>query len=289
MKRLQSLRQQYEDVEIPIELNSIVQQSIQQVKKERRHNRSMKGLGMALIAALTLFFGSIYMNTSLAQAMSKVPVLGAIVDVLTAQQYSVREDRFQADIWIPTIQGLEHPAFEKALNEQYLAEAKEKYRAFEQQVATMKQSENGYYQLYADFEVITETDQLLVIAHRDVQTMASGFEKVRYDTIDKVNGVVLSLPALFKNDTYISVISSYIKEEMARQMAQDEEIVYFIEEEGQPFQQIDANQSFYINDQHTLVISFDEYEVAPGSMGVVSFEIPTALLSKLLVSDYYIH
>ena len=34
---------------------------------------------------------------------------------------------------------------------------------------------------------------------------------------------------------------------------------------------------------------FDEYEVAPGSMGVVEFEIPTEVLADILVSNEYIH
>nr|MCX3330750.1 DUF3298 domain-containing protein [Bacillus pacificus] len=34
--------------------------------------------------------------------------------------------------------------------------------------------------------------------------------------------------------------------------------------------------------------SFDEYEVAPGYMGVTEFKIPTKVISKLLVGDRYI-
>lgn len=37
------------------------------------------------------------------------------------------------------------------------------------------------------------------------------------------------------------------------------------------------------------MISFDKYEVAPGYMGVVEFEIPTDVLQEDLVSMKYIH
>jgi hypothetical protein len=47
--------------------------------------------------------------------------------------------------------------------------------------------------------------------------------------------------------------------------------------------------NFYINEDGKLVISFNEYDVAPGFMGVVEFVIPTDLIKDLLVSDYYIH
>lgn len=64
MKKLQSLRQQYKVVEIPIELNSVLRKSIQKVKKERQYKRSVKGLGVVAIAESShlkfrlIFFGS---------------------------------------------------------------------------------------------------------------------------------------------------------------------------------------------------------------------------------------
>ena len=50
-----------------------------------------------------------------------------------------------------------------------------------------------------------------------------------------------------------------------------------------------ANQNFYITQQGKLVIVFDKYEVAPGSMGIVDFGIPITLLADVLVSNEYIH
>ncbi len=50
----------------------------------------------------------------------------------------------------------------------------------------------------------------------------------------------------------------------------------------------DINQNFYINKEGKFVISFDEYEVAPGYMGVQEFIIPTEIISNILVSDEYI-
>jgi len=55
------------------------------------------------------------------------------------------------------------------------------------------------------------------------------------------------------------------------------------------FKAITAKQQFYISDKGKLVISFDKYEVAPGYMGVVEFEIPTEVLQNILVSNKYIH
>lgn len=42
---------------------------------------------------------------------------------------------------------------------------------------------------------------------------------------------------------------------------------------------IDANQNFYFDENGTLFIVFDEYAIAPGSEGMVTFAIPKAVIS----------
>ena len=104
---------------------------------------------------------------------------------------------------------------------------------------------------------------------------------------------MITLPSLFKNKDYVQVISDEIKQQMKKQTTDSKgEQVYFIKgmdaEITDGFDQIQANQSFYINKKHELVISFNEYEVAPGSMGPVKFVIPTKVIQSLLVSNQYI-
>ncbi|WP_347177995.1 RsiV family protein [Sporosarcina thermotolerans] len=141
----------------------------------------------------------------------------------------------------------------------------------------------------AGYEVITDNDQILSIMRYQVNTVGSSSTTMRYDTIDKVDNVLITLPSLFKDDSYIDAINAYIEGEMERQMAADEMISYFTENEyGEGFATIRSDQNFYITNDQQLVISFDKYEVAPGYMGVVTFEIPTEVVKKLLVSDVYI-
>ena len=42
------------------------------------------------------------------------------------------------------------------------------------------------------------------------------------------------------------------------------------------------DQHFYLNEEGQLVIVFDEYAVAPGSMGMPEFVIPSDLLFGML-------
>ena len=116
---------------------------------------------------------------------------------------------------------------------------------------------------------------------------------MRYDTIDKKNEILLSLPMLFKDDQYIELISENIKEQMAAAMKSDPDASYYIDTEDvqlpfEGFQSIQANHNFYINKDNRLVIAFDKHEVAPGYMGIQEFVIPTEVIDSCLVSHTYI-
>ena len=46
------------------------------------------------------------------------------------------------------------------------------------------------------------------------------------------------------------------------------------EDMGNKFIGVDETTPFYINEKGNVVISYNEYDVAPGYMGIVEFEIP---------------
>ena len=71
-------------------------------------------------------------------------------------------------------------------------------------------------------------------------------------------------------------------------MEQDESKAYWLDDEVDEwnFKEISEDVDFCINESGKLVIIFDEYEVAPGYMGVVSFEIPTEVVQPIVKEGY---
>ena len=287
MKKLQNAKKKYEEIEIPVELNNIVKNSIKEAKRNQKRRKPVKQWGIGLAAAAALFVTSVNVSPALAQSLSSVPMLGSIVQVVTVQEIKIAEDNFNADISTPNVTGLENKELEQMLNDKYIAENEALYDNFQKKMEEMKAAGGGNYAVNADYEVLTDTDSLLVIANRNLEVMASGSESATYDNIDKEHELYITLPSLFKDDSYVQVISAYIKEEMKKRMA-NEEVVYFMEEDQDGFTSISSDQQFYITADNKLTISFDEYEVAPGYMGMVTFEIPTEVIRELLISDYYI-
>lgn len=290
MKKINKLKKDYDKIEIPSELEDIVKDSIRQAKATKKKRLFLKQWSIGAAAAAALFIGSINISPAMAQSMANIPVLGSIVEVFTVQKLALDENTYQADLATPAIDGLENEGLQTSLNDKYIEENKALFEQFKQEVAEMKKAGDGHLGIDTGYEVMTDTTQILSIARYEVNTVASSSTTMKYDTIDKQENILITLPSLFKDKQYIDSISSYIADEMKRQMTEDEEISYFLDDSfAADFEGIKHDQNFYITSNHKLVISFDKYEVAPGYMGVVTFEIPSDILSDLLISDTYIN
>ena len=288
---MNKFRNEYENIEIPDELEFLVRTTIkEQEKKMKRKNIINKSVIAAAVAGV-VFVGSINLSSEISYALSEVPVLGSIVRVLTFKTFELKDNNFDAELKTPAIEGLDSK-LEAMLNEKYLDENQKLYDDFMKEIDELKKAdmEEAHMGIASGYEVKTDTDKLLVIGRYVVNTAGSSSTTIKYDTIDKQNKILITLPSLFKDEAYIDIISENIKAQMKEQM-KDENNVYWLEDEmmgDENFSNIDKNQSFYITKDNQLVIAFDKYEVAPGYMGNPEFIIPSELLKDTLVSEEYI-
>lgn len=296
LKKLEKLRKEYMETPIPKELNDSVTSSINKGIMENRRRtifRRMKVISASTAASLVVFAAGINMSPVFADTVSQIPVLGKIVNVLTIKQYNLDEDNYNANIKVPSIVGLENKELENSLNEKYLTENKKLYEDFISDIEQLKKEGGGHMGVDSGYIVKTDTEKILSVARYVVNTAASSSTTMKYDTIDKESELLITLPSLFKNEEYIDIISQEIKKQMLEQNKADENRHFWIEEIEDSdftglFEKISKEQNFYINADNKLVISFDKYEVAPGYMGILEFEIPTEIISNLLVSNEYV-
>ena len=282
---------------IPNELDFLVKKA---VKDSRKHGKKRKSIikkttisAASVAASVVLLTAGINTSPVFASTLSKVPVIGGIVEVLTFREYAVNEETFNANIKVPSIEGLENKTLENSLNEKYLAENKMLYEEFINEMEDLRENGGGSLGVDSGYIVKTDTDKLLSIGRYVVNTVGSSSTIMKYDTIDKEKEILITLPSLFKDDTYLDIISENIKKQMIEQNKADDSKFYWVEgiKQNVPielFERISKDQNFYINADDKLIISFDKYEVAPGYMGVVEFIIPTEILSDILVSNEYI-
>ncbi len=240
----------------------------------------------ATIAAAFLAICLILPNTGypVAQALSEIPVLGTVFRAVTFREYAEETDTTDVDVKTPKIEaegqgkGAADAVSKEidAMNEAAVKQFKKEHR------------DGGYGSLDIYYDVAADTDRWYTVRVVREETAASGAAEVDYYTFDKSTGESVILSDLFEKDAYITHISENIKDQMRAQMKRDDSVSYFIDSDlpDEDFKEIDPNQDFYIDEDGGLVVCFDEYEVAPGSMGTVSFKVPKSVYRVDLKPEY---
>lgn len=291
--KMKQLKKEYMDIPIPEELDFLVRKSLKDggVKRYKKSNK-YKWIG-GVVASVFIFTAAINTSPTFANALSEIPVVGSIVKVLTFREYKLEKDTYSANIEVPAIEGLENKELQNSLNEKYLQENKKLYDEFIADIEDLEKNGGGHMGVASGYEVKTDNDRILSVGRYVVNIVGSSSTTFQYDTIDKKEQILITLPSLFKDESYVDIISENIKEQMREQMKNDENKIYWVSDAGleepmEYFDRISKEQSFYINNDGKLVISFDKYEAAPGYMGVVEFVIPTEVISDILVGNEYI-
>lgn len=279
----------------------------------KRFARMMKGIAVcaAVLAAALIILPNT--TASIAYAMGQIPIIGPFINVVTFRDYQYDSERNMADINIPEIRieevgesagegaGEQTEEFANISVDQISdnnAPAAELDRTVEEINAEIKEitdelitefeeglkMEGNYQDIVVQSEVLLTTPSYFTLKLICYQGAGSGYQWNYYYTIDLNTGKRLTLSDIFvEGSDYLDIISDSIKEQMREQMAADENVYYWLEDEITEwnFVSITEDASFYINADNQVVIGFDEGEVAPMYMGTVEFEIPNEVLDGI--------
>lgn len=301
-KKLEEMRQNYENIKIPAELRQRVEAGIRQAKEETKMKKRSKVIvytgrvAGGVAAAMVMITVMANSGAAIAHAMAKIPVIGAIAEVVTFREYESTDNNnnMEADIKIPEISvknedGTVNEEATQKINKSIQEYTDEIIAQYEADVKAAGEGE-GHMNVELDYSVITDSDRLFSIRFDQLLVMASGTQMVKIYHIDKQTGEMIGLDGLFKDGAdYITVLSENIKEQMKERMAADESLVYWVDNEDMSewnFESIKEDNTFYVNENGKLTIVFDEYEVAPGYMGSVEFEIPTEIIQDLVQEGF---
>lgn len=301
-KKLEEMRQDYENIKIPAELRQRVEAVIRQAKEETKMKKRSKVIvytgrvAGGVAAAMVMITVMANSGAAIAHAMAKIPVIGAIAEVVTFREYESTDNNnnMEADIKIPEVSvknedGTVNEETTQKINKSIQEYTDEIIAQYEADVKAAGEGE-GHMNVELDYSVITDSDRLFSIRFDQLLVMASGTQMVKIYHIDKQTGEMIGLDGLFKDGAdYITAVSENIKEQMKERMAADESLVYWVDNEDMPevnFKSIKEDNTFYVNENGKLTIVFDEYEVAPGYMGSVEFEIPTEAVEDLVQEGF---
>lgn len=219
---------------------------------------------------------------AMVQALEHIPVLGPVVRVVDLHSYFWSWGDTGISVEEPVLEG-DGPAVDEINGEKaaFIARMKETFLDY------TARKYLGYVAEDITYEVMRDDDALFILRFDATLNAGGSMDCHRHIVLDQQTGQVLSLADLFQSGAnYVFPISREIKAQMAEQINAGEASYYLSGEgwlEEDCFQSIDPEQQdFYINEDGRLVIAFDEYEVAPGSMGAPEFTIPTSVLGGIL-------
>ena len=278
-----------EQTEIPDSVKNRIEQTLVDLPEKKPVKKQIRILPRIAASAACFVFIILFLlpnvSVTYAQALEQLPVIGDLVRVVTIRNYYYDDNHWKMDINIPQIESEDSKSVDyinKDVSELTTALVNQFYKDLE------ITGNNGYGSIHVDYEATTNTDRWFTLKLSVSETAASSNTYFEFYHIDKKQGKIVELGDLFNTDKFSDILVAEIKMQMQEQMANDENISYWINNSGigEEFATVSADHNFYWNENGDLVIVFDEYEVGPGSMGTPEFVIDRDVIKDILKSEF---
>ena len=238
---------------------------------------------ISTFAAIMIFTISLNVNEAFAENMFRLPVVSEIAKLLTFREYSYETEGLKASVKIPNITDLSDDEFKKHINdiinekvEIALEEANEsaaEYKeAFLSTGGTEEEYESRKIEATVNYEIKSQNETILSFLVYSYDSIAAVSAEYSYYNLDLVNNEVITLND-YLGDDYIKIITGSIKESVKKQKENPDNS--FFEDTINSDWTVREDANFYINSANNIVIVLDKYEIAPGYMGRLEYEITT--------------
>ena len=277
------IKNMYNSITVPKELNFVVNHTINQSQTRKRQKQTvwLKGATATLAMTFSLFVVFLNTNASFAKAMEEVPVLANIAEVFTIREYAEENDTDLIKAKIPAIKNTGNEELEDRINyeisakiNEVLEEAKNRAEEYKEAVLATGGTMDDYIptEINIDYKITYQSDDIISFVITKSESAASAYQEQYFYNIDIQNGKELNLRDVL-GENYKQIVDEKVKKQIQERMKADENKVYFTTEEG-GFSGIENEyQDFYINENKKVTVVFQKYEIAPGYMGIQEFEI----------------
>lgn len=179
------------------------------MKNQQRTKKNAWRWGGAVAAALAVLVAVPNVSPTAAAAMSEIPVLGSLVEIVTFREYSYNDGHNIADVEVPELSGSQAA---DEINDQVQAYTDQLIAQFQ---ADCEATGEGYQGLDITSSVVTDNDKWFTLRIDATKTQASGYEFSRFYHIDKATGETATLSDLFADDAnYVEALSAEVLRQM---------------------------------------------------------------------------
>lgn len=282
MNHWKKAKQDYEHIQIPKDLDSIVDHAI-----AKGRSKKLVAMNKGWAVSLTAFASFLLlMNVSsvFAQTVTKLPWIGSYLRVFTFTHIETSDDLTTMNVNIPALQDTGNPVMERSLNfeinekiTQLAEECKFKAQAYWDSFLKLNENQTEdtmdkrTFEFYTDYDIKMDQGNIISFVIHVEEASASVEHLNFYYNLNVQTGEALTLEELVGSD-YIEKINPLIQAQIDERNKESSEPFYFDEESA--FESIIADQNFYINAQGQLVIVFERYTIAPGYVGEPEFIMP---------------
>ncbi len=224
-------------------------------------------------------------STVYAKTMEKIPIISDIVKAVTIRNYFYTDEYHEMNISVPKIESENHDA-DEYINKDIDELTKILSDRFNEDLKIV--GIEGHSSIYVDYDVITNTQKWFTLKITVHEAAGSSNTYYKYYHIDNVSGKIVQLSDIVANDEFYTVTENNIKEQMRSLLDPENGIIYWVDDAfvGWDFNELSLDHNFYWNDNGDLVIVFDKYEVAPGSMGTPEFTVSKSIIKDYLKQEY---
>lgn len=219
-------------------------------------------------------------SVTYAYAMEKIPIIGDLVEIFTIRNYFYSDSNHELNANIPNVNDPYNEQVSDLINKDVNELTESIIQKFYEELEISHDA--GFGSIYIDYETVTNTEKWFTLKLTVSEVQASSNTYFKFYHINRGNGSYVGFDDLFEEKEF-DAIEKLIREQMEKEMREDSEVIYWVEDntQGESFTELSNDQNFYFDELGNLVIVYNEYEVAPGSMGC-----PEIVISKESIEKY---
>lgn len=284
MKKIEDAKNKYNNIEIPKELNYMTNALIK-LNKPKNNFRYFYTTAAGFVLFILI---GVNVSETFATSFSKIPIIGKIVSVVSIYGKKIDNDKV-VNTEVPKISSEDENVKDTAdkLNKQiqdivdnYTKEAEQHIAEYKEAFIATGGTEEEFQQknivVDVSYDVKSESKDHLSLVLSANENWVNAYNVSYFYNINLNTGENITLKDLLGDD-YINIVNESIKNQIKERMAKDENVMFFGYGNDSSniggFETITDETNFYISENGNPVIVFAKYEIAPGAMGQIEFEI----------------
>lgn len=274
-------RRGYDKIEIPDNLDAVVQGAIAEGMARRRRSRAvnlLKKTGAIAAACFLCVISALNLSPAFAAAACDIPVVGDLCRVLLFREYHMEDEIRYIDAKIPQIEHTGKTELENRVNLEIQRvmydcltaseeRAKEYYDAFVETGGDPK--DFIPVGITIDYETKYISPEYVSFVVSQYETRFDAYNCKLYYNIDLDSGRIITLKDWFGSD-YRKIVSEQIEAVIAGWSDEQRSILW---KDLSVIDLISENTNFYFNSDGQIVVVFEKYEAAYGAAGDLEFTL----------------